>query len=70
LLTLFILGPFGQQSLGQPHAFSYTAPVFAWAFRQGNNPDVVTVVNPREPRLFCQRMPFANFRRDYGLAFG
>jgi hypothetical protein len=70
LFTLFILGAFRQQSLGQPHAFSYAASVFAWAFRQGNNPDAAPVVDPREPRLLGQCMPLANFSRDYGLAFG
>jgi hypothetical protein len=70
LFTLFILGAFRQQSLGQPHAFSYAAPVFAWAFRQGNNPDAVPVVDPRKSRLLGQCMPLANFSRDYGLAFG
>jgi len=68
--TLLILGALRQKSLGQPHTFSYAAPVFAWAFRQGNNPDAAPIVDPREARLFSQCMPLANFGRDYGLAFG
>jgi hypothetical protein len=70
LFTLLILGALRQKSLGQPHTFSYAAPVFAWAFRQGNNPDAAPIVDPREARLFSQCMPLANFGRDYGLAFG
>jgi hypothetical protein len=55
---------------GTASYLSYAAPVFAWAFRQGNNPDAAPIVDPREPRLSCQCMPLANFGRDYGLAFG
>jgi hypothetical protein len=70
LFTLLILGALRQKSLGQPHTFTYAAPVFAWAFRQGNNPDAAPIVDPREARLFSQCMPLANFGRDYDLAFG
>jgi hypothetical protein len=70
LFTLLIVGALRQKPLGQPHTFSYAAPVFAWAFRQGNNPDAAPIVDPREARLFSQCMPLANFGRDYGLAFG